>query len=109
MTITRELLIVLEENLDTEITIFNYDKIVRKTVGEFLEVFECFTPELKKEKLTALSNLLYEYLYDIYEDALKDRNNWNRYFNRVLKSEIPILKIDVEQDVEGEGGTEAKT
>lgn len=86
MTITKELIKCIHDNLDTQITIFNYDSIVKKTVSDFLRITQQFSEPLREEKMKALGNILHKYFYDIYEESLRDETCWNNYYNRIVTS-----------------------
>ena len=71
-----EMFKIIAENLQVEggITLFNYDTVVKNIISGITKLGVSY------DTFTQVSTILYYELFDIYETALRDKTNWERYF-----------------------------
>jgi hypothetical protein len=94
--INKEICKIIVENLKVEggITLFNYDAVVKNIISEITKL------GASHDTLSQVSLILHHELFDIYETALRDKANWERYFwNAVPKM---VAEIDTNDGLNGE-------
>lgn len=77
------------------IHMFNYDEYVNKVVQL---VVTTSSADEKEENLNTLSKFLHKYLWDIYEECMRDEQTWNNYFKETISRTINVVEVDVEKE-----------
>ena len=86
---------------NTDIHIFNYEDVVKHCIEI---VFEHSTRKELKLNLTILSKVLHKYLWNDYEEVMRDKEVWNTFYNNMIKSmNVSIAEISKKNDNEGQG------
>ena len=83
----------IQTNLDG-VNLFNYNERVVAIVYEASEITRYASQDEKKKTMDTISRVLYEFLFDIYEENLRNESVWDNYFNNVLRTTPPSLQID---------------
>ena len=96
----KEICKIIAENLQVEggITLFNYDAVVKNIISAITKLGVSY------DTFSQVSTILYYELFDIYETALRDKENWERYFRNAIPR--MVAEIDTNDDLNGELSSE---
>lgn len=91
---------------------WNYEKQTRKVIIDAKRIMKN-EPKTEQDKTYKIvSKILYRYLFNTYEEILREPEYWDNFFNGLLEEKTILLAVDgnpvikTEQDVTEKEGVE---